>query len=610
MSIHTHRFAIPLRGLILLDKLVSNLFGAKFIDSSCQESGDFLRSLSAIFLVALAFSLGRTDANAGPVSVLTQHNDNARTGANLGETQLTTANVNAKTFGKLFSREVEGDIYTQPLYVPKLRMADNRTHNVVYVATQANLVYAFDADDPNQAVPLWRVKLGEPIHLPVIECDDPAAEPLECDFANGYGPYLDIQKQIGITSSPVIDAETNTLYAIALTHPDRQTFRHELHALDLRTGEEKFGSPRVIEATVEGLGSGHTNGLIAFESRRHIQRVSLLLDRGLLYFAFAAYADTRPYHGWIMAYDAHTLDPKGVFNVTPDTADGGVWQSGAGLAADQSGDIYAVAGNGPFDAFESGAGRSYADSALKIRYSPGKGLTLVDFFTPYNHEIMPDLDMDLGSTGIMLLPWSRHAVFGSKEGKLYVTNQDDLGKLNSAVNGARVTDDSQITQVLDATDFSQDNHNIQGTPVAWDSSAGKFMYVWGVQSKLRAYRFDDEHSQFFPRPSSESPARAPDGAPGGFLSISANGNKVGSGILWASHPHALDATGETVPGTIEAYDASDVSKLLWSSRQHEARDGSGNFAKFVAPTIAGGKVYVATFSDQLIVYGFLPKGAR
>ena len=251
----------------------------------------------------------------GPTSVLTRSNNNSRTGANLNEVVLNTSNVNVSQFGKLFSRPVDGQIFAQPLYVPDVNIPDQGTHNVVYVATQHNSVYAFDADDPNASTPLWQVSLG-------------ASVP-----SSNFGPpgYADIQVEVGVTGTPVVDPNTGTLYVVATTQ-DSDAIRHRLHALDIHTGAEKLGGPVVIAGSVSSAG-GQGNHVV-FDSHQQLQRPGLLLSNGVVYIAFDSYGDWEPYHGWIFGYDAATLQSLYIYNTTPSGAQGAIWQSGQGLATD------------------------------------------------------------------------------------------------------------------------------------------------------------------------------------------------------------------------------------------------------------------------------------
>ena len=298
----------------------------------------------------------------GEVGVLTQHNDNNRTGANLNETVLNTSNVNANQFGKLFSRSVDGQIYAQPLCVPNVSIPNQGTHNVVYVATMHNGVYAFDADDPEASAPLWRVNLG-----PSVPWQDTATL------------YPDINSEVGITSTPVIDVPKKTLYLVAKTK-ENNSYIQRLHALDIATGKEKPGSPVLIQASLTGSGDGRLNGTISFDPLKQLNRPGLLLLDDVVYIAFGSHGDVDPYHGWVLGYSATTLQQVTAYNTTRTGTRAGIWQGGQGLAADASGHIYLMTGNGTFDYNTGGA--NLGNSFVKLA-TPG-GLSVVDWFTPHN----------------------------------------------------------------------------------------------------------------------------------------------------------------------------------------------------------------------------------
>ncbi len=524
------------------------------------------------FLVLPAFIAG-----GAQIAVLTQHNDNARTGANLNEVILNTANVNTQQFGKLFARSVDGHIYAQPLYVGGVDIPGKGSHNVVYVATQHNTVYAFDADDAEANAPLWQVNLG------------PSAPVPNDDFGNQEGPYQDIKIEVGITSTPVIDLKSETIYVLPFTKENRR-YIHRLHALDLNTGQEKFNGPVIIQGSVPGVGAASVNGVVTFDSKQQLQRPALLLSNGVVYFAFGSYGDTDPFHGWVFGYDATTLRQAAIYNTTPDGWQGSVWQSGQGIAADKAGQLYLITGNGSFSNRVDAKGLS--NSFIKLNPLE-TGLKIVDWFTPYNYDALNESDLDLGSTGVMLIPDTNWLIGGDKQGVLYLLDHNNLGRF-------RPDDNNQIVQ-----SFKAANGNLHGSPVYWKSQdKGPLVYVWGERDKLKAFQVGSNGLQTSPL--SSSTMSSPEGMPGGFLSISANGSTPGTGIVWASLPFSGDANKNTRPGILRALDASDVSKELWDSKQNP-EDDLGYFAKFCPPTIANGKVYQATFTNQLIVYGLRAK---
>lgn len=523
--------------------------------------------LVAVF-VSLAMFGQRTHGQSTPVNVLTQHNDNGRTGANLNETTLTTLNVTVGQFGKLFSRSVDGQIYAQPLYVSNVDFGSRGVHNVVYVATEKNNVYAFDADDPAAALPLWQTNLGPPVPV------------------KNVGELYDINEYVGITSTPVIDLATRTLYCVAKTKQGG-SYPQRLHALDITTGQQKFGAPVVIDGSVQGTGDGTKRGTIAFNSLRHLNRPGLLLQNGYLYIAFGSHGDVRPYHGWVFSYNAATLQQVAIFNTTPDTWGGATWQSGQGLAADGTG-IYLMTANGHFDG--DIGGRNLSSSFLKLG---APSLNLLDWFSPYNADALDSNNDDLASAGPLVMPGTNFLVGGGKEGVLYLLNRSDMGHFRAGGN-------SQIVQ-----DFQAGAGHLHGSPVYWNSAQhGPLVYLWTEQDTLKAFRF--ANGLFQSSPFASGSITAPDGMPGAMLSVSAAGSATGSGIVWASLPFSGNANLETVPGVLRAFDASNVAIELWNSMQDPSRDDLGNFAKYTPPTIASGKVYLATFSNQLVVYGLNP----
>ncbi len=567
--------------------------------------------VSALVLVA-ALQRGAGHASPGPAArtadVLTQHNDNARTGANLAETTLTTANVNVRRFGKIFTLPVGGQVYAQPLYVAGLRVGGAR-RNVVYVATMHNTVYAFDAD--RRATPLWRRTLGPSAPIVTTSPQYPRNSPHHGPYndfgepCNGepYGVYHDIAKEVGIVGTPVIDRRTDTLYVVALVKRPgvdvTRRYAHVLHALDLRTGRDRQ-APVETHASVAGVGVGNTNGVAEpLDNRTQMQRPALLLANGMVYVGFAGYCDVSPYHGWLLGYDAAAIRrPPHVLNTSPNGVGAGIWQSGWGPSADAAGNVYVITGNGSFDAVSGRA--DYGDTFLKL--SPT--LRVSSYFTPHNQAYIDANDIDLGSTGVMLLPGTRLIVGGSKEGKLYVLDRDRLGGFHRS--------DDRVEQVFQA---ATNTHtpilypNIHGGTVYWRGPSGPpLVYVWGEDDRLKAYRFRD--GRFDTRPAAESRTVLDSGMPGAMLSLSANRNGAGSGIVWASHPQSGNAQHAVRPGALQAFDASNVGRELWSSDQDGRRDAVGTFAKFSAPTVAGGKVYLATFSGYVDVYGLLPTRGR
>jgi len=534
-------------------------------------------------LAALCISLlGLSSLTLSQVAVTTQHNDVGRTGQNLSETVLNTSNVNVNTFGKLFSLQVDGQIYAQPLYLPNLDI-QGTTRNVVYVATEHNSVYAFDADNASQGAPLWQVNLGASVPSQDICTVTGDTDPDDC-------PYEDLTPEIGITSTPVIDPNTAIMYVVAKTKNDTDSSYHFfLHALDVRSGTEQLGGPIEIIGQVNGGGAGSSGGVVTFAPLFHIQRPALLLLNGILYIAFGSVGDIGAFHGWIMGYDAATLLQTTIFCVTPDGSDGGIWQSGQGLVADAANNIYAVTGNGTFDANVSG--RDYGDSFLKL--STSNGLTVSDYFTPSNQASLFSGDVDLGSGGPVAIPQTSLLVGIGKDKLFRVVDSNNMGQFNGSLDN-------------DVQEFTIALSSYLGAPVYWNSpNNGPVVYVWGPQDFLKAYKLVG--GQFQTTPVTQSTVQNSTGfsnsAP---MSVSASSNLVGSGIVWASASFSGVATGALVPGILRAFDATNLTNEIWDTKQNPARDDVGNYAKFSPPTIANGKVYLATFSNQLLVYGLLP----
>ncbi|MCW3062640.1 MAG: Fibronectin type domain [Capsulimonas sp.] len=509
---------------------------------------------------------------ARPTALLTQHNNNARTGANLTEIALNKENVNAEHFGKLFARDVDGQVYAQPLYVPNLKMPGKGVHNVLFVATEHNSVYAYDADDPKAKAPFWTINLG------------PSVSAKEVYITK----WTDMNEEIGITSTPVIDPNSGTIYVVAKTKEEGKYFQR-LHALSIATGKEMRGSPMTITATIPGKGYDAVDGKVSFGAFLQLQRPGLLLSKGLIYLGFGAHADRDPFHGWIMAYDAKTLRQVSVLCTTPDGAQGSIWQAGQGLSADESGSIYAVTGNGTADA-QTG-GRDYGTSILRL-VQQKNDLVIMDWFTPSNFEILNEGDTDLGSSGPLLVPGTDLLISGGKSGVAYTTKRSNLGHF--------AEDDKQMIQR-----FQMGAGHIHGSPIYYDDPKnGPTVYTWSEEDHLKAFSLKD--GKLNEAPIFQSEVRVPGGMPGGFLSISANGKDPMSGIVWASRPLDDNANWRTVDGMLEAYDASDLTHKLWDTQVNAARDGGHKFAKFCPPTIVNGKVYLATFSKQVIAFGLLP----
>jgi len=404
---------------------------------------------------------------------------------------------------------------------------------------------------------------------------------------------------MGIVGTPVIDPATATLYVVVRTKEGTSTFVQRLHALDVRNGMPRSNSPVVITATYPGTGVGNVGGIITFDSQRQNQRPGLALVNGIVYITWSSHCDWNPYHGWVIGYDAATLQRAVVYNNTPNGQMAGLWMSDQAPAADDAANLYISTGNGTV-----GTGGNPADptnrgeSFLKLTRN-GTSLTISSWFTPYNWQTLENGDIDLGSGGVLLLPGTNLLFSGGKQGVMYLVNRDNMGGLTSST-----TTDDNIVQSF--TVNPSGSHQVHGGPVWWDGPNGSFAYLQVSTDFLRQYKFDWATGKFLLPNFAQGAVSAPSGQPGGILSLSANGTNGGSGIVWVCHQLGGSANQQTRPGILRAYNAQNVANELWNSEQLPGRDSVGNFAKFVAPTVANGKVYVATFSNRLNVYGLLP----
>lgn len=526
-------------------------------------------------VIFVSFGLALASTASAQVNVTTNHYDNARTGQNINESLLSSATVNSGQFGKLFSQPVDGYIYAQPLYVSNLQIAGG-THSVVFVATEHDSVYAFDADSnaAQNAAPLWKVSfINPPAGITTIN----STADTGCD---------DLIPEIGITGTPVIDLASKTLYVVARTKENGQ-FVQRLHALDLSTGAEKFGGPVVIQASVLGAGDGTSGGRVSFDPLREGQRPGLLLQNGLVYIGWASQCDIGPYHGWVIAYNAQTLQQAGVWNATPNGSDGGIWHSGVAPAADSASNVYVATGNGTFDLHTGGF--DAGDSLVKLGPPAAGVLPLLDYFTPYDQGALNAGDLDLGSSGIMLLPDlpagspHPHLLLGiGKEGKLYLINRDAMGRFSAS-------GDSQIVQSIPGAAIG----GVFGGLAFWNNK----VYLGGAYDTIKVYSFNAGNSGLLSStPVSVSSRTFP--FPGVTPSISANGTN--NGILWALQADAYHSNG---PAVLRAYDAGNLANELYNSTA-KAQDQAGPAVKFAAPIIANGKVYAGT-ATELDVYGVI-----
>ena len=525
-----------------------------------------------------------TGTGNGPLAgVFTQRYDNGRTGANTQEVILTPSNITESQFGKLFSLPVDGQVYAQPLYMENVSIPSQGAHNVIFIATQHDRVYAFDADGQS-TTPLWQVSFVNSANgVTTVPCQDVyGTTPGACD----------INPVIGITSTPVIDPTGGTLYVTAKTREPlgsnscsnngTYNYCYRLHALDITTGAEKFSGPVTIAASVPGTGYDGVSGAVTFTALYHLQRPGLLLLNGTVYLGFGSHGDNDPYHGWLMAYNATTLQQEAVFNVTPNGQRGAIWQAGGGISADTSGNIYIVTANGTFDANTAG-GVDYGDSVLKMQIQSGQ-FQVLDYFTPANQATLAKEDLDLGSSPALILPdqpgtYPHLLATGGKDGRVWLVNRDNLGKL--------LANDARAVQVIpDGSD------SLFGGGSYWNGNlyvqeVGDFLKQFPLQSGVAQSAMSSDFQIGYPNP---APA------------ISANGTS--NSVLWLVEADTFKNGG---PAVLRAFAAADVSntELYDSTQAANARDQAGPAVKFVVPTIANGKVYVGA-GGEVDVYGLLP----
>jgi hypothetical protein len=549
-------------------------------------------SRSTSTLAALVFLFVARPGRAA--DVLTQHNDNARTGANTAETVLTTRNVKPDAFGKLWTLFVDGQVVAQPLYVANLAVDTSGnpgapvvkgTFNAVVIATMHNTVYLYDADKENRQPdgstrPLWATWLGPPRpgdkdHIDMWSTNDP---------------------EWGILSTPVIDPQKATIWVVAW-HNEGGSYRYKLHALDLHSGAHR-GAPVILGGAPPNPQQPcqYPGG---FNPCNQKQRSALLLAGGMLYIALGGDG----MRGNVFAYDSATLQQRAFWLTTPKGKSGGIWQSGQGPAADADGHVYVVTGNGSFDA-EKG---NYGDSFVKLKLENG-ALAVKDYFTPCNQGFLDSIDLDFGAGGAVLIPGTSLTFAGGKEGIVYLLARDNLGKYHPGAGPGQCTNPNAV-QAFQATDLHVHGPgttygHIHSSPVFWKGPDKSRIYLWGENDRLKAFVFAG--GKFQTNDPVKGIFQPPEGMPGGMLAVSSNGARAGSGIVWGIVPLDGDANrNRGVQGVLIANDAQNVSRQLWTSEVGGARDRLGLFAKYVPPTVAGGKVFVATYGDReaLRTYG-------
>ena len=568
---------------------------------------------------------------AAQVDVLTERLDNTRSALNINETVLNKSNVKNGKFGKLAFRIVDGNIYAQPLVVSQAKIVNHPSPvNVVIVATEHNSAYAFDADDispepggQESTKALWRTG-------PAVLGESIASDELYTKI--GAPKCVDLTTEVGITSTPYIvltkkDSPKEGAIFVVAKSKSGNSYVYKLFALRLSDGKP-LGDPQgvTIEGHVQSQG-----GTISFDPVIELNRPALLVDNGALYIAFGGHCDANDYHGWVFAYDiSNPAAPKmlDVFSSTftgrgtnnGDEGRGGIWMSGEGPAADGNGSVYFVTGDGTYDVSKDNF-RSLGNSVVRVKLVSGK-IQVQDWYAPQNRGDLQKLDADLGSAGTVLIPNSHLLLAGGKEGRMYLIDQNDMGRgVNPSLHSLQVTNPPLPRVDHPAKTGDTLFWNIHGAPVVWPLQGQMFVYVVGEEDHLKQYKLVPDAGPAKWKFASDTPFKIspitaplpnpPNGQfndrtrndvwmPGGFITVSSNGTDAKSGIVWVAMPFSASANHQVVLGVLRAFDASDVSKgQLWSSEDSGIpSDRLGMFAKFNPPTVANGKVYVATFQQE------------
>jgi len=489
------------------------------------------------------------------VSVLTSNYNNERNNWNPNETVLTPSVLSSKSFGKIGSLPVDGQIYAQPLYLSGLQIPGASARDVVYTATMHNSLYAFDANAPQSTSPLWTVNLGNSVPSSAIP------------------NYSDIVPEIGILGTPVIDPGRGAIYVVAETFEDgAPVFR--IHALSLVDGHEMFFGPTMISASVPGNGDG--GDTVAFDTQQLIQRPGLALVNGVIYVGFGSHRDEYPWHGWLFGYDASDLrNQVAALNTAPNGYGASSWQSGRAPAVDAQGNLYVVTSNGDYD-----GQTNFSESFLKLS-TPN--LSVLDWYAPNNIDELDQHDWDLGSSGAILVPDLNLVVGAAKSGELFTADQNSMGHQSS----------NSATQRLQLSNYPL------FTMALWSSDQGPIIYLLDLTGPLNAFRVVNGQPQL----SAFSQTHPTVYSLFSGIAISSNGTAANTGIVWQT---VGDNATAGKPGSLHAFTATDLGTELWNSDMVPDRDQLGRFAKFVAPTVVNGRVYVPTFSNQLVIYGLLP----
>ena len=565
-------------------------------------------------------------------NVWTQHNDQARTGWNPFETTLNTSNVNKNTFGINFIHTVDDKIVGQPLVIQNVNIPGTGIKNIVLVTTLYNSVYAFDADE--NADPDWTVNYSQKTAFPNPDCTScrPArASEIHPDLCGGnYGDFKGNNAipvdpvgtgNMGIVGTPVVDTLSGTMYFVTkVVNPNdpgyqnpawkggvhdeykaypSNGFHQYLHAIDISSGQERPNSPVEIAPSKPGTGDGQTSiGIITFNPRTQFNRAGLVLSNGKVYVAFAAHCDNNPSHGWIVSYDESSLAMIDSYMTTPNDGRGGIWMSGTAPALDASGNLYFTAGNSLMEDVLSDTGRIHlytpdatnpanrGESVVKL----APDLTLSSYFTPYNFVALNDADKDFG-TQVMLIPGTNLAMTGCKDGNIYIMNQNSLGGYNGVGTTNNVV---QTVPIAAGATFHSSFAYFGGATIP-------FVYQYSESSLLTSFQVSGTG---LINKIINTVIHGPSGGSGGYLSVSSNGSDPSTGILGGYQAqNGCDANNTDCHGVLNAVNASNITKGLWSSDDTIPSDAINIFNKFTCPTITRGKVYVPANLNQLNVYG-------
>ena len=516
-----------------------------------------------------------------PGDVVTFHNDNARTGQNLYERVLVPTGINATSFGKLYTVPVDGKVDAQPLFLKDFFIPGKGKHDIVYAATEHDTVYAFDAQS---GAILWRTSL--------LSNGETTSDALSCG---------QVSPEIGITATPVIDRRMGplgTIFLVAMSKDANGSYHQRLHALNLASGHEQAGSPVEIQATYPGTGDESSNGVITFNPKQHEDRAGLLLSNGIVYTSWSSHCDHRPYTGWVIGYNAQTLQQTSVTSLSPHGSEASIWSSGGGPAADSQGNIFISVANGTFDTQLDSQGfpiaRDFGNAFVKLtplRAPVARALPVTDYWTMFNTVTESDMDQDLGSGSITLLPDIIDAngkvhqlgVGAGKDANLYVVDLNNLGKFNASSN---------------ANIYQEIPKALEGKEYATAAYFNNTVYIGAVGDVMRAFPLNGLYLATSPSSVTQSPFTFPGTTP----SISANLSE--SGIVWA-----LDNAQSGAPGILHAYDARNLGRELYNSNEAPGgRDHFGPGNKFIVPTVAGGKVFLGT-TNSVAVFGPLPGSA-